>query len=80
MVPTHTIAGALVESEGEHGPMRQTVRRAKDFPFAVLVEAEAVLGARPDALAIDQDAEHMVVGQAVGSGEVLPAEHAAVSG
>ena len=45
-----------------------------DLPLAVLVKRQAVLGARPDAVAIHADIEHVVVGQPVRGGEVLPPE------
>ena len=38
---------------------------AKDLPFAVLVQAEAIFGGRPDAVSIDADIEDVVVGKAV---------------
>src|SRR3974390_826524 len=52
--------------------MRQTIRRSKHLPLAVLVQANPVLCRRPDAVAVHQNIEHVVVWQAVGRGEVLP--------
>src|SRR5579864_4351882 len=52
-----------------------TFNGAKRLPCAVLIEAEAILSASPDSITIDQNAEDVIVGEAVGRGEILPAEH-----
>ena len=68
------VAGAFVERERKDGAMRQSVFRGEGLPFAVFVKAKAVVGACPDAVAIDQNGVDMIVGQAVRSGEVFEAE------
>jgi hypothetical protein len=68
------IAGALVESEGKDGPMGESVGSGEDFPFAVFEQRQAVLGACPNAIAVNQDAIDVIVGKPVGDGEVLLAE------
>src|SRR5271157_4089653 len=76
--PTHgagpDVAGVLVSRQGEHGPMCQTVSRAKYLPRTLFVQAQPVLRAGPDAVPIHEHAEDVVVGQAIGGGEVLPAK------
>src|SRR5579864_4706750 len=49
--------------------------RTEDLPRVVLVEAQAVVGTRPNTVAVYQNAEDVIVGKAIGGGEVLPAEH-----
>src|SRR5271166_1641458 len=68
------VAGALVERKRQYGLMGQTIGWTKNFPFAVFVEAESVLRARPNAVSLHQHAKDAVIRQAVRNGEVLPAE------
>ena len=44
------------------------------LPLAVLVEAKSVFSGGPDAIAVDKYVEDVIVGEAVGGGEVLPKE------
>jgi hypothetical protein len=74
------VTGALVERERKNSLMREALiasafYRAEGLPRAIFVQAEAVFGARPNAVAVDQHAEDVIVGQAVRGGEILPAEH-----
>ena len=43
----------------------------------VLIDGESIFGAGPDAVAIHQHGEDVIVGQAIGGGEVFKTEHAA---
>ena len=54
--------------------MRQSVSRGEDLPLAGFVQREAILGAGPHAVAIDQHGEYVIVGKPVGRGEVLKPE------
>src|SRR5437660_10465108 len=54
--------------------------RTQDLPHAVLVEAQAVVGASPYTVAVYQNAEDVIIGKTIGGGEVLPAEHRHVLG
>src|SRR5579864_9185475 len=54
--------------------------RTEGVPRAVLVKSQTVVGARPYATAIHEDAEDVIVGKAICGGEVLPAEHRHVLG
>ena len=47
------ITRVLVERQRKYCLVRQAICRAKDFPGAVLIHAQTVVGAGPDALAID---------------------------
>ncbi len=66
--------GLLVERQRKHRAMRQAIGGGEHFPLAVFVERQPVVGARPDLVAVHADAVHVIVGQPVGGGEVLPAK------
>ena len=72
--PGPYVTGALVQGQREHGAMRQAVLGGVGLPRMVLVNCQAVFRSRPDAVSINQHGENMIVGQAVGGGEVLKAE------
>ena len=65
---------ALVQGQGEHRPVGQAIGDVEALPDALLVQRQAVVGAGPDTVAIHGDAVDAVIGQAIGYGEVLPAE------
>ena len=68
------VAGALVQRQRKHGAMRQSIFGGVGLPLAVFVEPQAVVRARPDAVAIHQHGVHVIVGQAVRGGEVFKAK------
>src|SRR5581483_12521688 len=54
--------------------MGKSVCRTKYFPDPVFEHSQAFVGTGPNPLAVDQHAIHVVIRQAVCSGEVLPTE------